>query len=343
MKIRNDQAKEIRCTQIAGKCIAAKTTGHTPKPRKKRLIITILLSAVILSAVLSARFLIKTEKTYLSLGDEYTMVNLLGVHFLFHNTAGGFQTFHCIDIGNDGALEITALTSYQKKYAVFISTQGVKIYDGGKYVSGYENENQMETISSFVADYDGDGNDDLFLLLKKREQKYGERLIIVNYNGKKIEKTYDTSFQKVNPWKVQVCDVDGDGKMEVSLGVYTVAKYHPVYAKRPFLYEFHNHQLYPKWLGSRLSRPFDDYIFCDVDGDRMDELVSVETTREGKKELNAYKWTGFGFESIGISRAYDTIRDIRADGKLITTVCVDQFAREPKVFQYGNGKIETEG
>lgn len=343
MKIRNDQAKGIFCTQIAEKYIAAETVRYAPEPRKKRLITVILLSAVFLLAVLSAHFLIKPEKTYLNSDDKYTMFHLLGVHFLFHNTVGGFPAFHCIDIEKDSVLEISALTSYHKKYTVFIFTQGVKIYDHGKYVSGYENENRMETISSFIADYDGDGNEDLFLLLKKKEQIYGEKLMILNYDGKKAVKTYDASFQKVNPWKVQVCDVDGDGKMEVSLGVYTLAKYHPVYAKRPFLYEFHNHQLYPKWLGSRLSRPFDDYLFCDVDGDKKDELISVETTRDGKKELNAYKWTGFGFESIGVSRNYDIIRSISADGKTVTAICGSQAAAESKTFIFRNAELETGG
>lgn len=302
--MRNNYTQGIYSTQIEGKCVAAETIRYAPKPSKKGLIAATLLSA----AILSACFFIKAQKIYL-----------------------------------DGTLQISTLTSNQKKYAVSISTRDVKIYDRGKYISGYENENRMETISSFVADYDGDGNDDLFLLLKKKEEEYGEKLIILNYNGKKIEKTYDVSFQKVNPWKVQVCDVDGDGTMEVSLGVYTEAKYHPVYAKRPFLYEFHNHQLYPKWLGSRLSRPFDDYVFCDVDGDKMDELISVETTREGKKELNAYKWTGFGFESIGVSQAYDIIGDIGTDCGSVTAVCGSQTTAEAKTFTYRNGKMETKG
>jgi hypothetical protein len=344
MESRNDHAKGIRCVKIEEKDIATAAAGPAPRHRKKRLIKTIILiAAIILSAVLAAHDLIRTEKTVLGPNDEYRIIHLFGTNFFLHNTGTGIPIFNLIDIEKDDIGKISRLTSFQKEYVVVTYAGGIKIYDRGKYVSEYKNESMMETISSFVADYDGNGNDDIFLLLKKKDEKYGERLIVVNYNGKKAEKTYDASFQKVNPWKVQVCDVDGDGKMEISLGVYTVAKYHQVYAKRPFLYYFYNNKLYPKWLGSRLSRPFDDYIFCDIDGDKMDELISAETTQDGKKELNAYKWTGFGFESIGVSKPYDKIYDIKTDGKLITVFCGDHNATEPKLFEYRNGKIETGG
>lgn len=343
MEIRNDHAKETPCTKFSGRCIDPETTGDAHKQRKIRLIKTIIFFSVIILAVLSARFFIKTERISLSTNDEYRIVHLFGTNFFFHNAESGIPIFHLIDIEKDGTSKINTLTSCQKRYAAVVYARGVKLYNHGKYVSGYENDNMMATVSSFIADYDGNGNDDIFLLLKKKNEEYGERLIVLNYNDKKIVKTYDASFEKLNPWKVQVCDVDGDGKMEISLGVYTVAKYHPVYAKRPFIYYFHDNKLYPKWLGSRLSRPFDDYLFCDVDGDKMDELISVETTQDGKKELDVYKWTGFGFESIGVSKAYDTIYDIKVNGKLITVVCGDKNAKEPKAFEYRNGKIETGG
>lgn len=333
MEIPNERVIGIRSIQIP---------WNAPKHWKKKSVVTVLLAAVILSAAFAVRSLISYERTDLGDGGTYGIVSLPGVQLLFHSTENSFWEFSRIDPADGAALRIAGLTFSRKKYAVLLCQKGLEIYDHGKYVSGYRNDNGLTAISSFVADDNGDGNDEIFLLLGIEGKLYGERLIALNFNGKEVKKTYDTSFQKLNPWKVQVCDVDGDEKKEVSLGVYTVAKYHSVYAKRPFLYEFHNHKLYPKWLGSRLSRPFDDYIFCDMDGDRMDELISVEIMRDGKKELNAYKWTGFGFESIGVSRVYDTIRDIRADGTSVTAVCGSQAAARRKTFTYQNSKLETE-
>lgn len=317
-------------------------TWNMPEDWKKRLAFTVLLSAIV-SVVLSVYLLIPGERTDLGPGDTYGIVGFAGMQLLLHGTGRTFPEIRRIDPEDGAVLRIAGLTSSRRKYAVLLCQKGVGIYRLGERISGYRGGDGMRIVSSFIADYDGDGNDDIFLLLGKEGEAYGERLVVLGFDGGGVKKIYDASFQKVNPWKVQVCDVDGDGKKEVSLGVYTVAKYHPVYAKRPFLYEFRNRKLYPKWLGSRLSQPFDDYVFSDMDGDGMDELISVETMRDGKKEFDAYKWTGFGFESIGVSRAYDTIRDVVADGGSITAVCGDPAAAESKTFVYHDGKIEAGG
>jgi hypothetical protein len=343
MEIRNEEIEEIRCSKTAVQCIDPEKTEYEPECREKGTTKTIVLSVILILTLLLACFLLRTERIYLSPNDEYRVIHLFGTNLFFHNTGARIPMFNLIDTEKDDISKINIFASCKKKYALLVYSKGVKIYDHGQHVSGYENDSMMATVSSCVADYDGNGNDDIFLLLKKEDEKYGERLIVLNYNDEKVEKTYDASFKKVNPWKVQVCDVDGDGEKEVSLAVYTVAKYHPVSAKRPFIYNFHDNKLYPKWLGSRLSRPFDDYVFCDVDGDKKDELISVETTKEGKKELDVYKWKGFGFESVGVSKAYDQMDDIKADGKLITVVCGNKFSKELEAFEYRNGKIETGG
>ncbi len=333
-EISNGYASGNRCPLIL---------RNPSKHRGKRPVLTALLFAAVLSAFLSACRLIPREQTDPDPGDTYGIVGLPGTRLLFHSLGNGFPEFSRVDPADGAVLGLAGLTSSRKKYAALFCQRALRLYDRGKYVSGYRNDDGLKDVSSFLADYDGDGNDDVFLLLGKEGEPYGERLIVLDFDGKTVKKTYDAPFGNLNPWKVQVCDVDGDGKKEVSLGVYTMAKYHPVYAKRPFLYEFHNRKLYPKWLGSRLSRPFDDYVFCDVDGDKMDELVSVETTQDGKKELNAYQWTGFGFESIGTSRAYNVIRDIGAVYGAVTAVCGSQTASEPKTFLYRNGVMKTEG
>ena len=93
----------------------------------------------------------------------------------------------------------------------------------------------------------------------------------------------------LNPWKVQAADADGDGKEDVAVGVYKKARFHPVMANRLFIYGWDGKGLYPKWLGSRLSRPFIDFVFLNR------KLVAIEVTRDGMNELAVYHWDGFGF------------------------------------------------
>jgi hypothetical protein len=96
-------------------------------------------------------------------------------------------------------------------------------------------------------------------------------------------------------------DVDGDGRIEALVLVTGYARFDPQPALRPFVYGWDGARLYPKWLGSRLSRPFDDATLGDLDGDGRDELVAVERTRDGRRELAAYRWRGFGFERLATS------------------------------------------
>jgi hypothetical protein len=144
------------------------------------------------------------------------------------------------------------------------------------------------------------------------ESVYGDSLLIITYEGTggKINVLQKYFMEELNPWRVQTADVDGDGNIEISLGVYKTARYHPVCDKRPFLYNWHKDGISPKWLGSRLSRPFEDYIFTDIDGDGMDELIAIEMLANGNKVINTYKWKGFGFEGIGQSDEYSDISNV---------------------------------
>jgi len=110
---------------------------------------------------------------------------------------------------------------------------------------------------------------------------------------------YSIDLSAIKPIKVQLGDVNGDGAAEVALCVYKTTKFHPDMAKRPFFFDLVGGNLIPVWLGSRLSRPFDDYI------DDADEIVSVERLEDGRRVLAAYAWKGFGFEMLAESEAFD--------------------------------------
>jgi hypothetical protein len=173
-------------------------------------------------------------------------------------------------------------------------------------IGAYIYLNTEKVVSTCREDMDNDGDFEELCMTGKPGRRYGTSLVI-----KDGARVFEYDIKDLKPWKVQTADVDGDGKKEISIGVFKTARFHPVEAKRPFIYNWSEKEgIYPKWLGSRLSRPFEDYIFADIDSDGMDELVSIELLSDGRKIVNSYNWKGFGFEGTGESNAFDDVTSI---------------------------------
>lgn len=166
------------------------------------------------------------------------------------------------------------------------------------FTIGYALEDTKDFKSGYLM---GDEDEYLVILTGRRWQEFGSDIVIYSIvNGKKEVFRRDISHLK--PWKIDIGDVDGDGNLEIAIGVYKESPLHPIMAKRPFIYNFNGNDLIPKWRGSRLSRPFSDFLLFDVDQDGVCEIVAIEDLADGGHIINSYKWKGFGFEGFLESR-----------------------------------------
>ncbi|WP_273228214.1 hypothetical protein [Geosporobacter ferrireducens] len=255
---------------------------------------------------------------------SFFMLKLFPFHIVGAASGGRHQI---LDISLNRKVDLKTLKLKEQRFIVYFKEKKLFILSSkGEILESYQlvGENR-NIISSYIDDLKNDGYDNIFLVAGEKGAEFGDTLIILSFDGGTIKEVHNQSFQVLNPWKVQTCNVDGDDEKEISLGVYKETQLHPVMAKRPFIYEWQEGMLVPKWRGSRLSRPFTDYIFSDMDGSGSDELIAIEILENGEKVLHAYKWKGFGFEGIGESSNYADIKEIKKseadnNGKLYALV-----------------------
>ena len=144
-----------------------------------------------------------------------------------------------------------------------------------------------------------------------------------------------------NFWDLSVGDVEGDGVQEVALCTWSHTARDPRTERRFFVYGWTPPgDLYPRWRGSRLCRPYLWARLRDVQGDGRAELVSVETALDGAQVLVAYRWNQFGFWGLGKSPEYRSITVQDAPGPGVrATVITPEGRREEKLFRLGQDAL----
>jgi hypothetical protein len=157
-------------------------------------------------------------------------------------------------------------------------------------------------IASLSLDLDGDGSPETVVITSEKtvdgHPMDGDIVVLKEKDG---ELSPVWRAGRLNPWKLESGDVDGDGITEIAVGVYKKSPFDQVMARRVFIYTWNGERLCPKWLGSRLSRRFDDFVLCDINSDGLDELIALEVGKGALHRVAAYRWDVFGFEWLGCS------------------------------------------
>jgi hypothetical protein len=272
------------------------------------------------------------ELSYKAGSTDFIKYSCEGVNILAAKQSGSAFKVHILGITTKKLEVIGTLKCKEGEYAAAAFQDRIILYTStGELKAHYKpQDTDGEIISCCISDIDGDSNEELLAIEGDDKVFYGHKLVMLSYNNE-LKKSYEREFEELNPWKVQTCDVDGDHRREIALGVYKEASFHPVMAKRPFLYHWDKGDIVPMWRGSRLSRPFEDYIFFDIDSDEKDEIIAIERLQDGKSLINAYRWAGFGFESIAESMPYEDILKLvrQYDGRESLLVQVKEGRQQP--------------
>jgi len=96
------------------------------------------------------------------------------------------------------------------------------------------------------------------------------------------------------PW--QLCWTQLPGEQRFAIAAYKATPMADFPHNCMFVFAWHDHTAEPRWLGSRLTRPYVDAAHANLRGDGQFRMVSVEVTRDGGHGLSVYRPIGFGYE-----------------------------------------------
>jgi hypothetical protein len=276
------------------------------------------------------------------------------------------NTASIIAIGNRGAYLLDVDGGSIRRNKLLLAgnfSQCWAAYHKGRYVTALSSGNVLSLVDTDgtiidtlrlnndrrIVDlcfYPGAGQAEmLFIITGDGGEWYGDHIAGYRMTDR-LNPVYSKDMAHYSPWRIQTADVDGDGVREISIGVYKTARFHPVMAKRPFIYNWDGGGLRPKWLGSRLSRPFTEYGFGDLDGDGKDEIIAVEILKDGQNTVQCYDWTGFGFEGLVESvpaQAYRGIKVVNTEadtGRGVLVQYRDGSSSGIRMFSYKDEKLK---
>jgi hypothetical protein len=210
-------------------------------------------------------------------------------------------------------------------------------YPGQIEIPGIEPDHVMASQS---VDLDGDGIIEIIVITYEElsdGHPMGGNILIFKESEEGL--SLACTKEGLNPWKLEIGDVDGDGQMDIAVGVWKESPLDPVMAKRVFFYTWDGEALQKKWLGSRLSRRFDDFALYDINFDGWDELIALEAGERDMHRVAVYRWDIFGFEWLGCSEEMAGLTGF-SEGEENLTVLTDseQFRVE---FNEDHVDIET--
>jgi hypothetical protein len=136
-----------------------------------------------------------------------------------------------------------------------------------------------------------------------------------------------TAKQHWNPWRLEVTDVDGDGKPELVIGVHKPTRHLPQPHTTIYVYTFDGKNITKKWLGSTLGRPLVDFCFGRVAGTSPSTLFTLERTLADSVALSRYEWSGFGFNKLPGELVWPTASEVRAERRGITLTVAGKRVR----------------
>ncbi|MEK6653226.1 MAG: CapA family protein [Nitrospirota bacterium] len=157
-------------------------------------------------------------------------------------------------------------------------------------------KSQSITDAAFISD--SQGSTIYFILRGKKDGRLG--FVDCDISSGKLGVPHLDSHTEHNPWRIYSCDLDGDSIRKLCVGVNKTTRFDKTIANRLYVYGRSKRGIYPVWFGTRLGLPFLDFAICDVDGDGIEEVITLGEKPDGSRMVVSYKHGNFNFDMAGI-------------------------------------------
>ncbi len=137
-----------------------------------------------------------------------------------------------------------------------------------------------------------------FILRGKKDGRLG--FVDFDLSSGKLGVPHLDSHAEHNPWRIYPCALDRDSSRNLCVGVRKTTRFDKTIANRLYVYGRSKQGIYPVWFGTRLGLPFSDFAVCDVDGDGIDEIITLGEKTDGSRMVISFKHGDFNFDMAGI-------------------------------------------
>lgn len=166
----------------------------------------------------------------------------------------------------------------------------------------YENEQ--------LVDYVIDGQNAYAFVSTNGDRNYGDRFLVLTESKNSWKRVYENEFTGLKPWKVEVADIDGDGKQDIVAAVKKTTFYDTEEKNRLFIFDYTDGKLVKKWTGSDIAGSWEDFTVGELVETKGEELIFISNTEEGKEKLLVYHWYDFGFLLLAQSEDYEDMIEV---------------------------------
>lgn len=131
------------------------------------------------------------------------------------------------------------------------------------------------------------------------------------------------------PWQCEWFRAGGEDRLAVA--TFKATHFAPFLHNCLFTFAWSRGQAEPRWLGSRLTRPYLDVAHADMRAGGDARLVAVETTRDGGHGLSVYRPAGFGYAGEWRTDTIPDLARVAACGDAL--ICWGGGADAPRAWQ----------